>query len=60
MKKENKSELEYLQDARDNANGPELVKAQRKIDDYFMKNPPKNRNKKRKRFKARNDDDLWW
>ena len=62
MKKDEKkkSTLEYLQDARDGLEGLDLLKAQKKIDDYFMKNPPKNRNKKKRKRHYKSDDDLWW
>lgn len=54
MKKENKSELEILQDARDNANTPEeLEKAKKAINVYFFGEPKKGKRKNKKRIKKR-------
>lgn len=60
-KEDNRSKLEILQEVRDEAKGhdEQHLKAQQNIDNYFFKNPPKNRKKQKKRH-VKNPDDLWW
>jgi hypothetical protein len=54
------SELEILQQQRDEAVGYEKKLAQFKVDDHFFKNPSKQKKKKKKKIRIVNEDDLWW
>jgi hypothetical protein len=51
--------LEDLQELRDSSTGDERKEVQKRIDDIFYKNPVKKEKKKRKR-RITNPDDLWW
>jgi hypothetical protein len=53
--KKDKSPLENLQDLRDDNHN-----IQRKIDDYFLKDSPKQRRKKKRKINIKDPDDLWW
>ncbi|GAH10584.1 unnamed protein product, partial [marine sediment metagenome] len=53
------TQLDDLQEAREQATGLEREEIQKKIDDIFFKNPPKKRQKKRK-IKIKDPDDMWY
>lgn len=57
------TQLDDLQEVREQATGLEREEIQKKIDDIFFKNPPKKREKrekKKKKFKIKDPDDMWY
>lgn len=62
MQKESKERLEELQSLRDNAkDGSERMLAQKAIDDFFLKDDrkPKDKKEKKRKFKPESEEDLW-
>jgi hypothetical protein len=60
MQKKNKEQLEELQAIRDAAKGADRIAAQKKIDDFFLKDPVKPKQKKEKTKRIRSEEDLYW
>lgn len=54
------SDLENLQELREQARGSERKEIQQRIDDIFLKNPPKVRKKKKKIRMPKDPDDMWY